>query len=167
MSKNMSIFYVVVFMALISCHHKHEPVDLKSAENAVTEVMQKFNAATKAHDIEAVGAYITEGALICGTDKSEFWNKTQSMKMMAENLATVTEPLNYSIIKSEIKTSSDGKSAIVIEQYIMPEMFGPDLPIRSISYLVNTESGWLIDFFSWNVIPDNEDLAKIAAALAE
>jgi len=160
-------FLLLIPVMFISCHHKTEPVDLEAAKKEVAETMEKFNAASKAKDIDGVAAFISEDALLCGTDKSEFWDKAAGMDMMSETLSNEDISMDYSIDKREIRVGPDGKTALVIEQYIMTDMFGPNLPLRSISHLVKTENGWMMDFFSWNVIPDNEDLGTIITALAE
>lgn len=167
MKNYLSILIAIVIFVAVSCHPKQEPVDLVSAKKAVSETMEKFNSASKARDFDAVGSFISEDALLCGTDKSEFWNKAQSMEMMSETLSNEDVSMDYTIQRREIRMAADGKSAVVIEQYIMPDLFGPTLPIRSVSHLVKIENEWMIDFFSWNVIPDNEDLPTIASALAE
>jgi ketosteroid isomerase-like protein len=156
---------LIAFVLCFSCQHKTEPVDLEAAKKEVTETMEKFNAANMARDIDAVASFISEDALLCGTDKSEFWNKTQGVDIMSETMSNEDISMDYSIDKREIRIGPDGKTALVIEQYFMADMFGPNLPLRSISHFVKTENGWMMDFFSWNVIPDNEDLEKIITAL--
>ena len=66
-----------------------------------------------------------------------------------------------------IRVADDGKSALVIDQFENTPVFGPDMPVRITSLVVNTEDGWKVDYMGWSLIPDNEDLAAISAVLAE
>jgi hypothetical protein len=75
-----------------------------------------------------------------------------------------TVKFNFKIDKREIRISSDGNSAVVVEQYIA-NFISPKIPLRVDYHLVKNNDTWLIDYTSDNLIPYNEDLGKLNKAL--
>jgi hypothetical protein len=43
--------------------------------------------------------------------------------------------------------------------------FSQKIPVRMVYHLVKNDESWLFDFISWSFIPNNEDIAKLNAAL--
>ena len=64
----------------------------------------------------------------------------------------------------EIKVAPDGKSAVVVEQYMWPA-FTPKIPWRNVYQVIKSDDQWKIHFFSCALIPKNEDLEKLNQAL--
>jgi hypothetical protein len=72
--------------------------------------------------------------------------------------------MKYKVDKRRILLADDGKSAIVIEQFMLPA-FSKTLPVRLITHVKQTPEGWKFDLVSWNFIPENKDLPVIDKAL--
>jgi len=137
----------------------------EGVKEEVASAVQKYHDETTAKNIDTVMSLFTEDGLYCGTDKDEFWSYTDLTNMMKYMMSDSANTLVYNIEKLEIKVSNDGKSAIAVEQYHMPHVFGENLPVRSITHLVKVEDSWKIDFLNWSLLPANQDLGKIITVL--
>ena len=123
------------------------PVDIEAEEAALKALMDNL-------DIESS---LTEDALICGTDPSEFWNKQQFLELFEDisNDAPEINPFGDQIIK----VAPDGNSAVVVTQYIIS--WSPKIPWRQVYHFVKTDGNWMIQFMNIAFIPKNEDIEKI------
>lgn len=132
---------------------------------AISALVDQINNSFKNRDVATLTSSFTEDAFFCGSDPAEFWNKE-------EITAIWTQMLNEYGVEIEImgdrkiQMLSDGKSAMVIEQYMMPA-FSNKIPFRNIYHAVRKGNGWMIDFSGTGCIPRNEDLPKMNEALAE
>jgi hypothetical protein len=68
--------------------------------------------------------------------------------------------------KREIRISEDGTMAIVIEQSNIPIM-SEGILIRGVGHARLIKGQWKIDFYSWSLIPRNEDLGKVNKAVVK
>ena len=161
-------FYVllVAVMIITACQTKTKivPVDTAVAKVAVTAVLDMYNSAMKAKDVNALMKLLTDDGLYCGTDSKELLNKADLSNMMNQSFADTTLVMNYSIDKREIRIAADGNSAIAVEQMFF-KAFSQKIPIRMVYHLIKNNDNWLFDFVSWNFIPNNEDLGKLNKAL--
>ncbi len=161
------ILYALILpvMIITACKPtpKPAPVDIDAEKAAVSALFDKFNAAFSANDAAALATFLTEDALSCGTDPSEFWNKQQITELWTQVLADSTPEINY-ISKRVVKVAADGNSATVVEQYMLPSIT-PKIPWRNVYHLVKTNNNWMIDFFSCSLIPKNEDIPKLNEAV--
>ncbi len=139
------------------------PVDIEAEKDAIAAISDKFYSAFNAQDAAALASYLTEDALCCGTDPSEFWNKQQITEIWTQAFSDSTFEISFIIDKQEIKVAADGNSAIVVDQYMF--FFTPKITGRNVSYLVKTNDDWMICFISFSLIPKNEDLPKLNEAL--
>ena len=164
--KKISYILILLAMIITSCQPKTKiiPVDLNAAKVAVTELLDKYYSALNARDANTCLSFLTEDVLLCGTDPSEFWNKADASKMITQMLADTTVKFNFKIDKREIRISRDGNSAVVVDQMIA-NFICPKIPLRVDYHLVKKSDVWQIDFCSDNLIPYNEDLAKLNKAL--
>ena len=164
--KKTSYILILAAMIITSCQPKTKiiPVDLDVSKVAVTELFDKYYTALNARDANTCLSFFAEDVLLCGTDPSEFWNKTDASKMLTQMLADTTIKFNFKIDKREIRISNDGNSAVVVEQMIA-NFISPKIPLRVDYHLVKNNNVWQIDFSSDNLIPYNEDLAKLNKAL--
>jgi uncharacterized protein (TIGR02246 family) len=162
------ILYVLTmaFMIITACQPKPKtvPVDTEAEKVAVSALFEKFNSAFKAKDTNTLLAALTDDVLACGTDPSEFWDKKQISDGWTQYFADTTLKITYSIDRREIRVTADGKSAIVVEQYVMP-ILSSRITIRNIYLAVKADENWMIDFISWNFILKNEDIPKLNKAL--
>ena len=143
------------------------PVDKEAAKQQIVSVLDKLHAAEGARDINAYLAMLSDSGLYCGTDPNELWDKADLQKTMSQAMTDTSLTTNLNIDKRVLMVADDCMSALAIEQFFMADMFGPNLPVRSVKHLVKTQNGWIIDFLSWSLIPRNEDIGKLEKALEE
>jgi ketosteroid isomerase-like protein len=162
------IYYLMLaaVMIIAACQTKTKvvPVDTVAAKEAVTGLLDQWNTAMKAKDINAMTALITDDGLLCGTDPSEFWDKKKYVDEWTKLAADTSFVVDYSIDKREIRIAADGNSALAIDQLFF-KAFSEKMPFRLIYHLVKNEKGWQFDFIGWNFIPKNEDIPKLNQAL--
>jgi ketosteroid isomerase-like protein len=117
-----------------------------------------------AKDVNALLALLADDGLFCGTDPSELMDKKLISNAWALAFADTTLKFFFSVDKRIIRVTSDGNSAIVMEQFVR-NPYTPKIPWRLVSHVVKTGNGWKLDFISWNLIPKNEDIAKLNKAV--
>jgi len=165
----MKKIYIILFIALMvidSCQPKTKTasVNIDAEKVAISALFDKFSSTLITKDLNSATALMTEDALSCGTDPSEFWSKKEITDLWAQMLIDTSLNINYKIDRREIRVAIDGKSALVVEQYFFPSL-SLKIPIRSIYHAVNINDKWMIDFISWNFIPKNEDVPKLNKAV--
>ena len=165
MKKNFYILAMAV-MTIISCQQspKTVPVDTDAVKATITALADQMNSGFKAKDVNAFTALFSPDILICGTDPSEFWDKKQLMDYWAPMVADTTVKMDFSTIRREIKVAADGESAIVIEHAVFAD-YSPKMIIRSIYHVEKTGENWMIGFYSWNIVLNNEYVPILSAAL--
>lgn len=151
-------------MVIVACQQtpKVIPVDIKTEEAALSELMDKFDAGFKGGDASTFKASLAEDALICGTDPSEFWNKQQFLELGEQDSTNAPPELKY-INDRKILVAQDGNSAIVVTQYLIS--WSPKIPWRQVYHFVKTNDQWMIQFINIAFIPKNEDIQKLNEAL--
>lgn len=154
----------ILFVAGCQPKAQDQPVDLASAKESISLAIDNYIKAFNSRDLETYSNLLADDGLICGTDPGEFWNKKEAVDLMKQQFADTS--FNWKLVpgKQEIKVSSDGKSAIVVTQYLVTEL-SPKIPIREITYIIKTENRWLISFTSYNFITENENVDKLNKAL--
>jgi uncharacterized protein (TIGR02246 family) len=162
------IYYLSLVAAIVMSACQQEPVtvavDTVAAKAAISALFDDFNTAFKGDDAGKVIVLLTDDALALGTDPSEFLDKKQISDAWTQLMADTSVTLDYSVDRREIRLAADGNSAVVIEQFMFP-MLSSKIPVRNIYHVTKLNEKWMIDFMSFNLIPKNEDLAKLNAAL--
>jgi len=159
------ISFCLIILIGIACQTKPKPVDMEATNIAITEVLDKVNDAMKRMDVDSYMTFLSEDGLYCGTDESEFWDKKGLKKVQLESMPDSIQTINLLIDKRVIRITSDGNSAIAVEQFMETDMFGPNLPFRIDYHLIKEDDKWLIDFMNMSFIPYNEDLGTIISTL--
>ena len=164
--KKIFIMLSIAVVVITACQQTPQtiPVDIAGEKVAISALFDKYNSAFNAKDAAAMATFLTEDALSCGTDPSEFWNKKQITDLWTQGFADTALKINYSYSKREIRVAADGNSAIVVEQSIMP-FLSSKISLRKVCNAVKTNDNWMIDFISWNLIPLNEDIPKLNKAV--
>lgn len=164
----MRNLFLIVFVAAIvfACQPKPQPVvvDLAASKAEVNTLMETYLTAFNAKDVATLATLITDDGLFCGTDPIELMDKKTTTDAWTMAFADSTANFSYSVEKREIHITSDGNSAIVLEQFTM-KAIAPKIPVRLVSHAVKTPDGWKLDFISWSFIPKNEDIGKLIMAL--
>ena len=165
MKKTIYIFSIAVII-ITACQTKTKivPVDTASAKIAVTALLDKYNSAWNAKDVPTMTALLTADGLLCGTDPSELMDKKTLSAGWTQAMSDTSMNFNYSLDNREIRIAADGNSAIALEQFYI-KAISPKIPARLIFHVVKSGDNWMIDFLSWNLIPKNEDIPKLNAAL--
>ena len=162
--RKIYFFLSIAVMVIVACQQtpKVIPVDIKTEEAALSELMDKFDAGFKGGDASTFKASLAEDALICGTDPSEFWNKQQFLELGEQDSTNAPPELKY-INDRKILVAQDGNSAIVVTQYLIS--WSPKIPWRQVYHFVKTNDQWMIQFINIAFIPKNEDIQKLNEAL--
>jgi ketosteroid isomerase-like protein len=165
MKKTICVFSIAVLL-ITACQTKAKivPVNTEAEKASISALLNKYNSAFKAKDLNSILTTLSSDVLVCGTDPSEFWDKKQIIDMWTQAFADTSLKLNFSIDRREIRLVADGNSALVVDQYVM-SFLSPKIPIRSVYHLVKVDEKWMLDYISWNLIPKNEDIPKLNKAL--
>ena len=137
-------------------------VDIEAEKAALNEIMDNLVSAAKEGDQSVFVSLLTEDALFCGTDPSEFWNK-QYFVDRSKKVGTNPAPDFEYIGDRKIKIASDGNSAIIVTQFMIA--WSPKIPLRMVYHFVKTNDNWMILFGNVAFIPKNEDIKKLNEAL--
>ena len=157
----------LIFIVGFACQQKPQAVDVDAAKTSITVVLDDLQKAMSRLDVDGYMKHLSDDGLFCGTDESEFWDKSGLIAIMTQSFPDSIQSMNFPLDKREIRLSSDGKSAMAIEQYLKTDMFGPRLPMRIDYHLIDNNGIWIIDLMTMNFVPYNEDLPTIINALAD
>jgi ketosteroid isomerase-like protein len=161
-----ALFLLVGSLVILSCEKSSAPVvDRDAAAKAVGTLFDSYTKATKERNYAALDTTLADDGLFLGTDPEEFWDKAKLMstfKTASDSSSTV----DISMDKREIRISEDGTMAIVVEQSNIPIM-SEGILIRGVGHARLIKGQWKIDFYSWSLIPRNEDLEKVNKAVVK
>ena len=119
MKKLLVITALVLFAGIaFGQTSKTSSVDMKAEEVALNEIMDNLVSAAKDGDQTVFVSLLTEDALFCGTDPSEFWNKQYFVDLSKQDSNDPTPEFKY-IGDRKIKVASDGNSAIIVTQLMI------------------------------------------------
>ena len=155
---------IVAAMTLAACQPKNQPVDTAAAKVAVNALMENYLTAWNGKDVKTLTSLIDDGGMFCGTDPGEIMDKKAISDAWKMAFADTALNNTFTVDKREIRVTSDGNSAIVMEQYVT-NPYTPKIPWRLVCRAVKTVDGWKLDFISWCLIPKNEDIGKLNKAL--
>jgi hypothetical protein len=160
--KTKPFLILFALLVMVACQPKTEmePVDVEAVKDAVTSILDNYHAAMIAGNVDDCMSLLENKGLYCGTDPIELWDKDTLSNEMTKAMADTSFTINYDIDKRIIRVASDGKTALVLEQFTM-SMLSEKIPIRFISHMLKTDENWMIDFLSWSFVPHNEDIAKL------
>lgn len=164
--KKILSFLPVLMVLMTGCQTKvrEAPVDTAAAKEVVIKTLDQFHTAFMAKNAEIVSSLLADDGLYCGTDPKEVFDKKVLMEQLSSLFADTAHTVAYTIDRREIRVDASGSSALAMEQAVY-KMVSPKIPIRLISHLKKSVDGWQVDFYSWNLIPFNEDIEKLNKAL--
>lgn len=173
--KTNFLFAILALIFVAGCQPKVEEkqekevkqertVDLESLKDSISLVMDNYYKAYNSKDLETYSNLLADDGFFCGTDPGEFWSKNEVVDMVKQQFADTTFNWTFSPEKQEIKLSSDGRSAIIVNQYVVTEL-SPKIPLREITHLIKTENRWVINFTCYNFITENDNVEKLNKAL--
>ena len=130
-SKFISIALFLLFFIGCQPQPTIEPVNLASESKAIVTQLDKNYQAWKDRNVDVIKTLLTDDALFCGTDPGEFWNTKEYLEIATQMLGDETLIFDFTIDKREVLVGADGKSAIVVEQFIW-NTISKKIPIRSV-----------------------------------
>ena len=160
--KRILLLFIIVFV-ISACKNSTVPVDIEAEKATLNAMFANYEAYFAALETDSLLALYSEDMLICGSDPNEFWNREVTKKSYDAQRGPDLPEVSF-FGDRIIKVAPDGKSAFVIEQ--MNVAFCPGLPWRQVHYLLKKDGKWLISVSSFGIIPKNEDLPDIFAAIA-
>ncbi|MFD2246526.1 nuclear transport factor 2 family protein [Pontibacter ruber] len=138
-------------------------VDTAKARQDLNALADELHSLFKKKDIAFVDKHMAKDGIYLGTDPNEIltFDELRDYEQKLFNDSATTIP-DYKISKREIMIN--GPSAIIIDQYLFPDL-SEKMMLRNISHARHENGKWVIDMFSWNFIPKNDDIEKINKAL--
>ncbi len=160
---------LILITALILCAgiaygqtSKTASVDIEAEKAALNKIMDNLLSAAKDGDRTVFVSLLTEDALFCGTDPSEFHNKQHYVDLSKQESNKPTPEFKF-IGDRKIMVASDGNSAIILTQLMVA--WSPKIPIRVVYHFVKTNDNWMILFGNVAFIPENKDIKIINEAI--
>lgn len=138
-------------------------VDEGQARKDLTAILDSIKASFTRRDPGFVDKYMTEDGLYMGTDPGEVYN-FKEFREFSEKSFKDTSVKSYEFDMSKREIRIHGTSANMVEQYRVPG-FSQKLMFRNVAHARYENNRWLVDMFTFNVIPKNEDIPKIDKAL--
>lgn len=163
--RNMLLIIAIVCFGFAGCQKNQSTssaVNKEEVSKTADELFTKFNSSFKNKDASTMETFLTDDGLYLGTDPEEFWSKQNVIDALNKIAQDTTKNLNYTVDKRDVRVSSDGMTALVIDQCIIP--FISNIPVRTVGHAVMKDGQWKIDFYSWNVIPNNKSMSKLSEA---
>lgn len=159
-----AVILSVSILLMASCQKPSTPVvDKDAAAKAVAALFDSYSKANRERDFVTLDSTFADDGLFLGTDPEEFWDKAKILDMI-KAMARDSVTFDVSMDKREIRISEDGMSAVVIEQSQIP-LLSEEILVRGVGHARMIRGKWRIDFYSWSLIPQNEDLAKLNKAM--
>lgn len=131
---------------------------------AVEKVLDAYGKAAQNKDLPGMMQYLSDDALLLGSDPSEFWTKQAFEQMLTYAFKPENPSPMYKLDKRVVRMGQDGNSAVVIEQGIFMPV-STTVPIRTIYYLIKTGNDWKINLWNIGMTPQNADLTAINKAV--
>lgn len=159
--------FSIAMLFFTACQQTPKPVtvDLEAEETAARTSFDGFLSVVTSGDVDSMATYLSEDVLIVGTDPGEFWGKEQAIELWKQ-IAEVMD-LDFQFIDGqEFILAPDGNSAIAFRQFYIPAA-APKIAARYVIYMIKIEGDWKVRFWETGMIPKNEDMPKLNAALAE
>ncbi len=161
--KKFFSFMLLVLIFACNTAKKPEPVDLATEEAAIKEVFKSLFQSIEDRNIDQLASVFNEDGIFMGNDPDELYPKDSIVNGWTQLMQMPEIPIFKNISEPFIRIHPDGKTAVYSMQYYW-KLFTP-LPLRQTFWMVKRDSIWLIDFFDFSVIPYNEQLPALNAAV--
>lgn len=138
-------------------------VDTARARQDLNTLADEIHRLFKKKDIAYIDEHMAKDGIFLGTDPNEILNfndyRAYHEKMLGDTALNIPD---YKIERREIVVH--GTSAVIIDQYFFPDI-SEKMMLRNIYHARHENGKWLVDMFSWNFIPRNEDVERINRTL--
>ena len=162
---------VLIAISLVACNHG-DPLEwgINSSDTTVSHpkreiaaVLDTMHEGFQKKDFKQLESCLTDDGLYLGTDPSQVWSKKQLTEYYDSNGAD-SGTVTYNLISRNILLSRNNNSAIAIEQFFSGGK-SEKIMLRGVARLIYRNDEWKINFYSWSMIPRNQDMNKINKAL--
>jgi len=164
--KTIHILFVIPLLVFAACQQNTETttLDIEAEKDSIYDMFNRFNSAFITGDINTLESFLADNIIVLGSDPTEQWNK-QEITELWEQMFSADIDYGYNVFGDRIIiVAPDGRSASVMEQYMMP-YFSMIMPFRNSYHIVKTDGSWKILFLNTANVPRNEVLQKINGAL--
>jgi hypothetical protein len=138
-------------------------IDTAQARQDLNTMADELHRLFKNKDLAFVDKYMAKDGIYMGTDPSEILNyddfRAYQQQMLNDPAVNIPD---YKISRRDIVIH--GTSALIIDQFLFPDI-SEKVMLRNISHARHENGKWVVDMYSWNFIPKNEDIPKIDRAL--
>lgn len=162
--KNILTSALLILLFACNAVKESEPVDLAAEEAAINDVFSTLFQSVEDRNIDQLASVFADDGLFMGSDPSEILPKDTIVAGWSQMMKMEEIPPFKFIGDPLIRIHPDGKSAIYVNQYYWG-LF-TELPLRQSFWLVKRETGWLIEFFDFSLVPYNEQIPVLNEALA-
>lgn len=162
MKKILSLTLIALLLAC-GTTQKPEAVDLAAEELAIKEIIETIFKSIDDRNIDLLASVLADDGVFMGNTPNEILQKDFIVTGWAQAMQMPEIPPFESIGEPFIRIQPDGKTAVYSMQYYW-KLFTP-LPLRQTFWLVKKDSGWVIDFFDFSVIPYEEQFPALNAAV--
>ena len=137
--------------------------DSAQAKTDIATLVNTVHNGFRQKDLSAIEKSMTADALVLGTDPTEVWEFNRFRDSIQKFFAdTSFHGLQYEVPNHQIAVH--GNSAIIIDQFQLNDI-SKKMMTRNIAHARYENGKWLLDLFSWNLVPTNRDVPKIDKAL--
>lgn len=159
------ILSLTLLALLFACNTapEPEPIDLGAEEAAISAVFETMFKAIEDQDVNLLASVLADDGVFMGTDPDELLPKDTIVAFWSQLMQMPEIPPFEFISEPFIRIHSNGKTAVVAQQYYW-KLFTP-IPLRQTYWMVKSDSVWLIDFFDFSFVPYNEQIPALNAAV--
>jgi hypothetical protein len=161
----------IAFLSFIMCgcmfNSNYKEPNMPNPEVVKAQIsvaLDSMHSAFQHRKFQKMMTYLSQDGYYLGSDPTELWTRKQLSDYFKPHEKDSATVMPYDILRRDILLNEERNSAVVAEQYYLVRM-SEKVMVRAISRVSKKESGWVIDFYSWNMIPKNEDMDKINGAL--
>ncbi|MBD0293972.1 MAG: nuclear transport factor 2 family protein [Flavisolibacter sp.] len=168
--RKLSFFFFLLFIA-VSAPAQNNTAAKSSSNNGVNDksrqevaaFMKRFHEAFKSGNVEAIKKLEGPGSTYLGSDAKEIWTQEQFNNELQQSFQN--KSVDYSVDREEVYMVNN-QTAFVVDQFIFPEI-STSIPVRLHYVLSKKGNNWMIAVMSVTLIPRNEDIPKLNAALKQ
>ncbi len=159
------IFSITLLAVLFACNTapKPEPVDLAAEEIAIEKVIETLFKSFDDQNVDLLASVFADDGVFLGSAPNERFTKDSTVASSAQMMQMPEIPPFELIGEPFIRIQPDGKTAIVTREFYW-KLF-TIIPLRQTFWMVKRDSVWLIDFSDFSLIPYNEQLPALNAAV--
>ncbi|HEY1112633.1 MAG TPA: nuclear transport factor 2 family protein [Chitinophagaceae bacterium] len=177
MKKNL--LFLTVLALLFACNNASEtgnintedtspaagnagPADTAQARKDLNVLLDSIDNAFKRKDMAFMN-YMSKDGIYMGTDPGEIMNYDDFHNFSIQSFRDTTiKTYDFTVNRREIRIH--GASANFAEQYFFPAI-STKVMVRNVGHARYENNRWIVDMYTFNVVPKNEDLLRMDKVL--